>query len=349
MLCTKSKIVSIGCFSLRDGRSVVGAVVGRSSVLWSVGRRCRGRSVVGAAVGRSSVLRSVGRRCCGRSVVGAAVGRSSVKNLRGGDMGFAARIFMALVTKFKGLGFLEWAGIASLIDTILTYDVKQQLFKIVAEEMSAKAGLELNPEDPFSDASVSNAISQKIGVPLRSIKNKQMILEDVDDFAAARLSEKLGVKISSIKDPAKAKQDLEAAGLALVSAKTGIPFSVPEGEAVSAEVVRGQVIAWARAEVSLELAESANTCLSQMGAEGVDFEATAAVINGKLQAMGVDTTVSAGRVAMYVAESLVRDAVRQYGAVAGDISKATRRRLQLRDAQQRFRSRHGNRQVYMPI
>lgn len=255
---------------------------------------------------------------------------------------------MALIARIKGLGFLEWAGIASLVDTVLTYNVKQELFAIVAEEMSARAGLSLDPNDPFSDASVAGAVSQKIGIPIRSVKDQQMILEDVDDWAAARISEKVGFQISSLRDPARARADFEAAALAIVTEKTGIPFTAGGGP-LTTEEIKSQVEDWARARLTTEIAGSATEALNILGGAGVDFESLTAEINGKLVALGSGEHLNAEGLAMHVAESLVKSSVQRFTKTAAGVSKKSRRALQLRAAQQKFRSVHGNRQQYVPL
>lgn len=263
-------------------------------------------------------------------------------------MGFAARLVAMLIARIKGLGFLEWAGIASLVDTILTYDVKQQAFALVVEFAAKGAGLQLDPNDPFSDASMSAAVSQKTGIPLRSLKDQTIIMQDLDDYAAARASEKLGFQISTFRDPARARADFEAAALQVIALKTGIPFA-PGPEGFTVDGIKSQVLDWARPQLAIELSGNAGLALQTLAGEGVDFEALAAEMNGKLKAIGSGETVTAGRIAVHVAESIVKTSAQALQVTAAGLSKKSRRALQVRAAQQKFRAAHGNRQRYVPL
>lgn len=255
---------------------------------------------------------------------------------------------MMLVARIKGLGFLEWAGIASLVDTILTYDVKQQAFALVVEFAAKGAGIQLDENDPFSDASFSGALTQKTGIPIRSIKDRAMLEEDIDNYAAGRLSQAIGFQVSSLRDPAKAREDLERAAVLILAEKTGIPFALGDG-GLDPVQIKEQVKDWARAQLAAEFSGSAGAALAALSGEGVDFEALVAEVNGKMVALGSGESISANSLALHVADSLVKSSIAKLHTTAVGMSKKSRRSIQLREAQRKFRSTHGNRQKYIPL
>ncbi len=272
-------------------------------------------------------------------------------------MGAITKILVALIAGFKRLSLAEKAGLVaggmSLTDTIISkligHDLKAEAFRAIVEEVTARTGLQLDPSDPFSDASLAGALSARTGIAIRSVKDRAMIEEDIEDFAVARVSEKLGFQISSLRDPVKLRADFERAALAVITEKTGIPLVPPDDGVLSAEAIKQQVEDWARARITTELSGSAAQALEVLGAQGVDFESLAAEMNGKLQALGSDEVVTAKGLALKVAESLVSSSVSRFHATAVGVSKKSRRILQLREAQRKFRAAHGNRQVYVPL
>jgi len=268
------------------------------------------------------------------------------------------KIFVSLVARFKMLSTAEKVGLIggamSLSDTVITkivgHDLKAEAFALVVGEVAEKTGLNLDPQDPFSDASLSGALSQRMGITIRSVKDREMIIEDIEGFAVSRVSEKLGFTITTLRDPVRMRQDFEAAALAMITEKTGIPFVAPgDGGSWSVEDIKSQVEDWARARITTELSGSATAALEALGGAGVDFESLAAEMNGKLTALGSGETVSAKGLALKVAESLVSASVEKLHATALGSSKKSRRTLQIREAQRKFRAAHGNRQVYVPL
>lgn len=264
-------------------------------------------------------------------------------------MGFAAKMIAMLIARFKGLGFLEWAGIASLADTILTYDVKQQMFALVCEYAAKGAGLELNKDDPFSDESLSNAVSIRMGITVRSLKDPDKIREDVDSYAAALISDKSGYAITSVTNSATLRYDIERVGAAILSERVGLPVGIFEpGQGVDGDVIRERLLQWAEAEIMTRAAAKASAAAERLVAES-NIEAIAAQINGRLGAVGSSEIVTALQIANKISIDLAAGAVANFGRVAQKMDKKSRRRELNRAAQARFRAVHGNRQIYVPL
>ena len=265
-------------------------------------------------------------------------------------MPWLVQIVMTLVARFKAMGFLEWAGIASLIDTVLTYNVKQEAFRIIVDEVAKRSGMNLNPDDPFSDASMAGAVSERLGFPIRSVKDRAMIVEDVSAAAAAVISEKAGYQIRSIIDADMLREDLVRIGAAKLSEDIGIPAGVipSDGGVWDRDEIKARLLAWAKAETAADMqarfAEQASALITAH-----NLEAVAAQMNSRLQAQESARQVTAQQLAFAMVNAIVVDAVAEYGEIATAVNRRSRRQEQMRRAQERFRRAHGNRQRYVPI
>lgn len=263
-------------------------------------------------------------------------------------MGFAARMLMTLVTRMKGMGWLEWAGVASLIDTVLTYNVKKEMFAIVVEYAAKGAGLNLDPEDPFSDASLSAAVSERVGFTIRTLKDKKSIEEDVENYALLLIQNATGYKLSSLRNAKKLKEDLSRAALQTLSADIGIPLALPEEGELDKVEVKKQILAWAKPQLMDELnAEACYHTAEIVNAAGL--EAVASDLNSQLSEIGSKQTVTARQIALKVSEKIAVGAVVEFGKVAVSLDRKSRKRERGRASQARFRAAHGARQMYVPL
>lgn len=241
-------------------------------------------------------------------------------------------------------------GLARLASDEPIQELKNIVIGWIVEQAASQAGLQLDPADPFSDASMAGAVGVRVGIPLRSLKNPDTVREDLDAFAANLVSQKSGYQITSVSNVAILKSDLERAACAILTAKLGIPAGVlpGEGEALDPIAIKERLLVWAKAEVMQRIESEAGVTLAELQQIG-DLEALAVEMNGRLSSMGSDEQFTARNIALHMANRLATDAVTQYGQAAQDMSKRTRRQLQLRDAQAKFRARHGNRQQYVPL
>ena len=212
-----------------------------------------------------------------------------------------------------------------------------------------KAGLQLDREDPLSDASFANAITQRTGVPIRSLKDRNGLIEDLELYAAGRISEKSGYQITQLRDPVKLKRELIDIGAAIVTERTQIPIApLPEDLGEIQSVVRDRVLTWAEAHVTERMAGQVENIVQRMGALE-NIEGLAGRINERLAEMGSLQEITPRGLALQIAEELATGAVARFQAEAVGINKMTRRKLQIRAAQERFRAKHGNRQKYVPL
>ncbi len=264
---------------------------------------------------------------------------------------WVGRIVALVVARMKSATLLEWVAaggsIASLVDTLMQGDLKAQAGQAIAAEVATRAGIELNPQDPFSDASMAAAFSAKTGVTIRSLKDRAMIEEDLEDHAIGVVAAKTGYQFRSVRDPAKIKEDMGRIGLAILSEKVGIPAGVI-GDEVDPVVIKANLLTWAKAELMTEINDEVAVRVDEIITSG-NLEEVAADLNSRLAAAGSYENVTARQVAVRAASQMATAAVADYGRLATKMSKQMRRRLQLRDAQRKFRSRHGNRQKYVPL
>jgi len=114
------------------------------------------------------------------------------------------------------------------------------------------------------------------------------------------------------------------------------------------EEIKQNLLGWAKAELLNQVGEGVAISLEELQQIG-DVEGLAVQLNGRLSAMGSPESVTARQIALHVSNRLAVSAIADYGRVSEEVSKRTRRQLQLRAAQSKFRAVHGNRQKYVPL
>ncbi|MGV0950461.1 MAG: hypothetical protein ACOYB3_07275 [Azonexus sp.] len=260
------------------------------------------------------------------------------------------KILQSVIGKMKGMGFLEWVGLASVLGDLTSGDLGHNVAVLISDEIYEFTGMRIDPAQLISDAGISAAVSERVGFTIRTLKNKQSIKEDLENHALEIVSQRSGYQLHSITDAAILKNDMVQIGSAMLSQRLGIPAGVlpGDGEAFDAPAIKERLLAWAKAELMTRVEGDARLAIADFAQIG-DIEALAVELNGRLAAMGSDEAITARQMAVYVSNKMAVNAVADYGRVAVGMSKRTRRQLQLRDAQQKFRAAHGNRQKYVPL
>lgn len=245
-------------------------------------------------------------------------------------------------------GLFHWADGKSLDD--MKREIENAILGWIVDYAAQKAGLTLDANEPLSDASLSGAVSERLGFTVRTLRDKASLAEDLEDHATALISQRAGYQIHSVRDVTVLKGDLERIGCAILSQRLGIPAGVlpGDGEVFDAPAIKERLLSWAKAEILDNASGEIGGMIADI--QGfADFESLAAEMNGKLEALGSGEQVTARKLALLVANRMATNAVADYGRVASGMSKRTRRQLQLRDAQRKFRAAHGNRQKYVPL
>lgn len=249
-----------------------------------------------------------------------------------------------------GTRALATYGLARLFSDNSIEDLRRMVLDWVVDHAAERAGLELDRDDPLSDASLAGAVSQKTGVTLRSLKDRVMIQEDLDTHAAALISNKSGYMIHSVSNVAVLRADLQRVATAVLTDKLGLPVGVlpGDGEEINPALIKERLLSWAKAELMQNITGQVGVSVAEIAAIG-DLESLAGELNGRLLAMGSDFEVSGNKMAVAVASKLIRRAITDYQRVADGSSKHTRRQEQLRRAQATFRAKWGSRMTYVPV
>lgn len=261
--------------------------------------------------------------------------------------------FLALMLARQAAAKAAARGVSLTMARILrkrrVKELKAMLIGWIVEEAAGRAGLQLDPNDPFSDASMAGAVGARVGIPLRSLRDQAMVIEDIDAFLAARVSEKSGYTVRSVRDVEKLKEDLRRIGAALVTERIGLPVGIiPENGDWEGDVIKARILEWAKAEVLNQASLRVGSEIASIQALG-DFEALAGEINGRLSEIGSLQQVDARNIALGIANKLASEAVAGYQKTVKVLTKRARRQELNRAAQAKFRARHGNRQQYVPL
>lgn len=266
-------------------------------------------------------------------------------------MGLALRILMIIAGRLKSLSAFEWLGLGWLVEHLYNGDLKDDVYAAITEEAATRAGLELQPADPLSDASLANAISLKFGVPIRSVKNQQMIVDDLENYACGLLSERIGYQIRSLRDRVKLEQDFANIITAKVSERTGISLRLvvveDDGSVTfpTPEQIQDELLIWALPKVMAKVREYGPDVVNELLESG-SVEFLVEYLNNSAAILESGASVEGRKVALLVAEKIGQQATTAYGKWAMAVTKRTRRKEQNRIAQADFRARHGNRRQY---
>lgn len=237
-------------------------------------------------------------------------------------------------------------GLARLFSEEPVQELKNIIFGYVVEYAARYAGLNLNPDDPISDASFSAAVSERVGFPIRTLRDKEMIIEDLDNYAALLVSQRSGYVVRSVKNVEVLKQDLMRIALAVASEKIGIPLgSVDDIElGLDPEAIKAQLLGWAKAQLLAQVKAQVKIEALEMATWG-DITALMGYINERVE----KGEISAHSIALAIADRMAVAAVAEYQQVVVGMTKRQRRQEQNRQAQVRFRERHGARRYYVPL
>ena len=86
--------------------------------------------------------------------------------------------------------------------------IQKQLLKAAAVVVEYETGIQLDDEEPFGGNSMGSAVTQKSGVPVRNLYDKEGVREDLEHFALDQFSLKTGYQLSSLRDPERIKADV---------------------------------------------------------------------------------------------------------------------------------------------
>lgn len=251
-------------------------------------------------------------------------------------------------------GLIAWGsralatyGLAKLFSDNSIGELYDMLLNWVVVEVADKTGLQLDPDQPFSDASMAGAVGQKLGFPIRSIRDPVLIREDLDAWAAGQVSQRSGYLITSVSNIDVLKADLERIAMAIITERVGIPLGGVNG-LFDPETAREQVILWAKAYLLANMGDEVGFVVDEIISAG-GLDAVASDLNSRLSTIGSIENVTARQLAMKIAEKMAASAITEFGKVASGMDKKNRQRELNRWYQAKFRRRHGNRERYIPL
>lgn len=219
--------------------------------------------------------------------------------------------------------------------------IKKDIYDAICGIAREKTGLELMPDDPLSDGSIAAALSARSGIEITTVKDPQVLMRDLSKHAAGIVKEHTGVPLTNLLSAGQVKVDIVAYAGDVVYEQSGLDIR----GAVNYDEVQKKIAS----EVKNKLA---SLVVSRLRSAAEDFsnpEATLdellSMISRAQEAKGLNVR----DVALGTAASLV---VASYAKMSAPMKRrvdAFRRRAQNREAQRRFRERHGNRMRYNPL
>lgn len=242
------------------------------------------------------------------------------------------------------------AGAAYLYDAFDIEKIKRDVFDWIIAYFSERAGITLDYDDPLSEASITSGISNRIGIPMRSLRDPVTLKEDLDSYVSGQLSARSGYQVNSVVNVDVLKNDLERIAMAVLTEKLGVPAGVlpGEGELLNPAAIKERLLSWAKAEIFTRLESEAGISVDEIMAMA-DVEGLAATMNRQLTDMESFERITAQRIAVRIANQMGSRAVADYQRVVMQDTKQSRRRRQVKEAQRRFREKHGNRWLYAPV
>ena len=242
----------------------------------------------------------------------------------------AVPLWAGLSALFSAMGIGAWLGFDP-VDKVEAW-VRNWIIKTAA----LKAGLVLDENEPISDASFCNAIYERTGVMLRTLKDKQAIKEDLAEWAASEIEQRSGVHLSNLLDADAIKADVMTYGVNRIAVDAGIYLSDPS----SVAAITDDLKIWGKQQAMATVADDLAASLGLSNSDGVRLiELMAARGYAGIKPSALMKHAN-GVLVGYVKEEIDRAAL---------FEKKTRRCKQLRWSQAKFRRTHGNRQVYVPL
>ena len=245
----------------------------------------------------------------------------------------------------------KWAWMSAGALAAQTVDIYDEVKKWVVVEAAERAGLQLDPDNPFSDASFCNALYQKTGVQFRTLLDRASVEQDLESYAIAQIQMRTGFQmtVTSFRDVEGLKLDLVNIGLYTVQQRTGIPVAQVSGTPGEwGQQIKDQLLTYAEAELRQKLAGDAQNIAAKMG-ELVDLDALAGQINQRLSDIGSTQDIDVRGLALSIAQQVSAGAVNRFQVQAAKMNKQDRRAVQNREAQRRFREKWGDRRQYVPL
>lgn len=210
--------------------------------------------------------------------------------------------------------------------------IQKTLLKAAAVVVEYETGIKLDDEEPFGGHSMGSAVTQKSGVPVRNLYDKEGVREDLEHFALDQFSLKTGYQLSSLRDPERIKADVVAIGISIMEERMHFPLT---------QIMTDEDPKQALIEYFTPLVIDRIT--KEVESRDINAESLIVAIQAKTGAKFTKRQINKALNSKLIQQSL------QYIAKKRQKGADTRRRLQNRAAQARFRAKHGNRTKYVRL
>lgn len=206
----------------------------------------------------------------------------------------------------------------------------EYLRKAMAGALNYSLGTEFTADDLASEMNFKRAmgreVSGKSGILLRDITDRRTTEEDLENHALMMIEGKTGVKLSSLRNVDLLKRDFARLAGSHISEKVGIPLS----NVLDPDITKAEVLEWAQDEVMIRISDSVTAAVEARMAGGVSMlTAIKARIGKEIKPALLLRSVNDAMAGRYIIRYEVYD----------NLSKADRRKVQLKIAQRRFRDR----------
>lgn len=201
-----------------------------------------------------------------------------------------------------------------------------------------KVGVELSEDDPLSDASISAALTTKSGIKITTVRDADVLSRDLAAHASGLVAQKTGVTLTNLLSAEQVKADLVGHVHGVVQQQTGLELV----GATTLDEVKSRITK----HVETRIVNLVVKHIERAAAEFSNPEATVDELLTMVYRGSEAKNLKASGVALGVAAGVVVAAYARMSAPIKRKAAAFRRRAQNREAQRRFRQRHGNRMRY---
>ena len=238
-----------------------------------------------------------------------------------------------------------FASFTMLVAAVLTDDL-QDLFdrcrgsinKAIADAVREKTALDLDPDEPLSDASISQALSDRSGIHVSTVKDAAVLSSDLAAHASGIIKDHTGIPLSNLLSVEQIKLDIVTHAQNVVKDRTGLDIA----GATTFDEVQKRISDHVREKLAELVADRLHDVAGDFANPEATFDELLAMVYRAQEVQGI----RARDVALGVAASIV---VASYARLSVPLKRRVdtfRRRAQNRESQRRFREVHGNRIRY---
>ena len=256
-------------------------------------------------------------------------------------------VFTRIILSRAGFGVAVYVGVAVWIaGPRQALDAAIKELKNMARDYAyERAGLVLNENEPFSDASFSAALSQKTGIKINSLLDSAQLKADIAAHAALIVEEKSGIHLTNVLSVGAIKSDVTMHVLGVVRDKGGLDLMSAVANGIDWNNIQKAVIE----EVKKKAVQLVTRRIQAAAMKFTDVDASIDELLAMVHNTYEGRDIGIRDVGYSMAAAII---VERYGQMSAPVRRRItkfKRRIQNREAQRRFREKHGSRIKYLPI